>query len=245
MAGKLSRPGLYENRSTNNTLSDEKDIPGSMTAFLTSLPSCKKTVNLDVSGSSSKAAVAAGFFTEKGSSGGSGVLAGVDGKGGIGGVVACRSEPREGERRDTDELPPRVGGGEEASSSSTSVRTANSPGVRADETAMERRLACPRTDRSREVEPVILDILYVEYRFDALRSRASLCLRAASELAIAGTCAASMGGVSEGGVSGEAFLSSEGCSGLDGSTTRLGAGGGDDIGLSTKEYRFMVDGTAG
>jgi hypothetical protein len=49
-----------------------------------------------------------------------------------------------------------------------------------------------------ELLPVIFDILYVEKRFDARRSNASLFLSAANELAIAGAARASKGGVSGG-----------------------------------------------
>jgi hypothetical protein len=43
IAGKLSRPGLYENLSTNNIRREEIDNPGSIVAFFTSRPSCRNT----------------------------------------------------------------------------------------------------------------------------------------------------------------------------------------------------------
>jgi len=86
------------------------------------------------------------------------------------------------------------------SSSSSSVNTFKSPGVKVEPAARDRLLEefC-RKERSRAVEPpVILEILYVEKRFDARRSNASLFLRAAKELAMAGAARASKGGVSGG-----------------------------------------------
>lgn len=120
----------------------------------------------------------------------------------------------------------RVGAG---SSSSTSVSTANSPGVKADDTANDRLLVLfPRTERSRDVLPVILDILNVEYRFEDRLSSISVLFRAASEFAIA------RGGGSSGGVSGgddAGPLRMSGVSGVDGSMMT----GGGDMGLSTSE----------
>jgi len=49
-----------------------------------------------------------------------------------------------------------------------------------------------------ELLPVIFDMLYVEKRFDARRSSASLFLSAAREVAMAGVAMASNGGVSGG-----------------------------------------------
>lgn len=82
----------------------------------------------------------------------------------------------------------------------------------------------------------------MENRFEARRSRVSLFFKAASELAIAGGGAASIGGVSGGGGLEEPFGCCSG-SGLDGSTTRLG--GLAAIGLSTNENRLTLAGTIG
>ena len=69
-----------------------------------------------------------------------------------------------------------LGGG---SSSFSSVSTARSPGVSAVVTAIEIRFDGPPPLID---PPVIFEMLYVEKRFDARRSSASLCFSAASEL---------------------------------------------------------------
>lgn len=93
----------------------------------------------------------------------------------------------------------------------------------------------PRVERSLTVEPVIFDMLKVENRLDARRSKTSFFFNAARELAIAG--ASSWGGVSGAGDDGVLPGST---SGLDGSTTTAG----DEEGLSTSEYRLTLAGTA-
>jgi hypothetical protein len=109
------------------------------------------------------------------------------------------------------------------SGSSTSVRTARSPGVREDPAAIDRRLV----DRSRE--PVIFVILYVEKRFDARRSSTSLFFNAARELATAGVCKVSLGGVRG------REEPSLGVAGVSSISTIMGDWGGEEIGLSTSE----------
>lgn len=177
MAGKLSRPGLYENLSTNRTLRDAKVIPGSTTTFLTSLPSCRKIVTREGS-------VPACALAELDSAvirGGSGVLERVEGKGGTAGARLSGVLERE-------YLCLMVVSGMlvgPGSSSSTSVKTANSFAVRFPVAAKDRRLGwlAPRTDRSRLVEaPVIFEMLYTENRFEARRSsNTSFDFKAASD----------------------------------------------------------------
>jgi hypothetical protein len=71
-------------------------------------------------------------------------------------------------------------------------------------------------------------ILYVEKRFDARRSSTSLFFNAARELATAGACRLSMGGV----CGEEISTGVEGAS----SISTAGSGGGDkETGLSTSE----------
>jgi len=110
------------------------------------------------------------------------------------------------------------------SGSSTSVRTARSPGVNDGPAAIERRLV----DRSREM-PVIFEMLYVEKRLDARRSRTSPFFNAASELATAGAWRLSLGGV----CGGEEF--SLEVAGVSSISTAMGDRGGDETGLSTNE----------
>jgi hypothetical protein len=106
---------------------------------------------------------------------------------------------------------------------------AKSPGVKAEEEAtMDFLLPAPPN-----LLPVIFVMLYVENRFDARLSRASLCLRAARELAIAGAGSGSRFGGSKGGCcdSGEVGPSSgSGGTGTSSITTE-----GTAIGLSTRE----------
>jgi hypothetical protein len=72
----------------------------------------------------------------------------------------------------------------DGSASSTSVNTASSPGVGADPVASERLLEPERPSRSRGPPlPVNFEMLYVEKRLEARRSRVSLFFNAASELA--------------------------------------------------------------
>lgn len=166
MAGKFSKPGLYENLSTNNTLSEENDKPGSIITFFTSRPSCKNTVNRDSEDRSrdfSLDGLDAGFSRTGGTgSDGGGVgsrdLAGVEGSGGTGGV-SLRSgvSGREREREtDLELLSSRRVADDVSSSSSTSVNTASSPGVNAEDTANDRRFGWPRRDRSLVVEPPVI-----------------------------------------------------------------------------------------
>ena len=44
-AGKLSFPGLYENRSTKSILRETIAMPGSIITFFTSRPTCRNTGN--------------------------------------------------------------------------------------------------------------------------------------------------------------------------------------------------------
>ena len=123
-------------------------------------------------------------------------------------------------------------------SSSTSVSTASSPGVRADDTARDRLFELDRPERSRVVElPVIFEILKVEKRLEARRSRTSFFFSAASEVATAAGTSGAGGasGVGEEDVAGSSKL------GLDGSMTT--EGGDTGIGLSTSEYRLTLAGT--
>lgn len=115
-----------------------------------------------------------------------GALAGSAGTGGAAASTAAPSSSssttgdglRERERSDALLRSRRVvlGGG---SSSFSSVSTARSPGVSAVVTAIEIRFDGPPPLID---PPVIFEMLYVEKRFDARRSSASLCFSAASEL---------------------------------------------------------------
>lgn len=156
IAGKFSCPGLYENLSTNNIRRDEKEIPGSSEAFLTSLPSWRKTAILDPDPLLTSVSLGLAVI-------GSGEVEGSDvfeGSGGTGGVATRLSGVAV---RDLDwpdlKLPSLVKGDGDDSSSSTSVRAANSPGVRAEDTANERLLDGFRPGRSRATAPVIFEML--------------------------------------------------------------------------------------
>ena len=132
MAGKFSSPGLYENLSTNNTLNDANDNPGSTTTFLTSLPNCRKIVILQgFVGGAGKVDVAVESAVVVV---GSGVFEG-EGIGGMAGVRLLGVFER-------DNLPRLDGPSSKSgvSSSSTSVSTANSPAVRFPVAAIDRRL---------------------------------------------------------------------------------------------------------
>ena len=124
------------------------------------------------------------------------------------------------------------------SSSSTSARTANSPDVSAFEAAKERRFKFPRSDFRALLLLVILEILYVEKRLEARRSRTSLFLSAARESATAGIV--SMGDDSAC-WDDASFSCSVGASGLDGSTITGGVAG---TGLSMREYLLTLAGTS-
>ena len=148
------------------------------------------------------------------------------GSGGTGGVGVFSSGVTPLDIDRALELPSSRGGGSGASSS-TSVSTASSPGVNAEDTAKERLFGCPRCERSRVVDaPVIFEILKVEKRLEARRSSTSFLLSAANELAMAG--GRSCGGVPGGGVEGPLYWSELG---LEGSTTTAGG----VTGLSTSE----------
>lgn len=147
--------------------------------------------------------------------------------------------------------------------SSSSVRTASSPAVSAAPAARDRlfplslRLTAALSLSFDEDGDVILDMLYVENLFDALRSSVSLFLRAASEFAIAGGLVSNGNGVSdtvgEGGIGGgggidERVFGWDSCaSKSSGSAVTVRVGGGEEggMGLSTREYRFTLDGTGG
>lgn len=86
---------------------------------------------------------------------GSGVVE-VEGSGGTGGVTFRLSGVV---ARDLDLALPSLVKDGDASSSSTSVRTANSPGVNAEDTANERLLDGFRPGRSRPTAPVIFEML--------------------------------------------------------------------------------------
>jgi|SRR5712671_4687055 len=122
-----------------------------------------------------------------------------------------------------------------SASSSASVRTASSFAVSVPPppATRERRFGCPEPgpDRSRGA-PVILEMLYVEKRFDARRSSTSLFLSAARELATPGfVVRVSTAGSSGGGDKELPRSGSIGLWGDDSSTTTEGG----CMGLSTSE----------
>jgi hypothetical protein len=171
---------------------EANEQPGSIKTFLTSRPTWRNTLTGpsagggDAGGAASRATVDCGVDNMLLLP-----LTGVDmcsGSRGIGGIGDLLRE----RWRFTSGV---ACGLSVSSASSASVRTASSPAVRAFEAAMERRLAELLELGPRRDPPVIFVILYEENRFEARRSNASLFLRATREAAIAGDCAASMGGV--------------------------------------------------
>lgn len=188
MAGKLSFPGLYENLSTNNTRRLENESPGSICAFFTSRPTCKNTVIVFGVCSTGE-----GLYdeTEDACFGSSNVVSfegfcgegSREGSGGTGGGVSSSSMIVDG-GLDRCEVLFRSRFDGVTGPSSCSVRTARSPGVNADDAAIDIREPPPPFERIEP--PVIFEILYVENRLLARRSSTSWLFRAVNELSIAG-----------------------------------------------------------
>src|SRR6266851_1659926 len=172
--------------------------------------------------------------------GGGGAGDGVCGKGGTGGRPSATMTSPGGGPRVREILRWRrgeVGGttGGASASSSASVRTASSLAVSVPPppATRERRFGCPTfmPDRSRGA-PVILEMLYVEKRFDARRSSTSLFFSAARELATPGFAVRVSTAGSSGG--GDIVWTRSGSDRLWGNDSSMTTEGGC-IGLSTSE----------